>query len=355
MSLPGISVIIPCYNSLPFVLEAVASVLDQADDDVECLVVDDGSQDGSAAAVARKFGSRVGVIRQDNGGPAAARNRGFAEAGRELVCMLDSDDLLAERSLANRREAFAGEPELEMLVGQFETFAGTGLKEIVPQPAAADPFLTAGVLARQGFPHVDTLTFRRAVIQQGLRFDGRFRTAEDYDFWVRAWASLRWRLVAKVLARKREGDHDRATSRRGKLGMYQDQLGVLQKNRPLFHKVFGSDKAWQLAFGRWATDFALVNLLHGQRRSAFRWAAQAIQSLGRRAEKRAGYYVLEACLPPDLYAMLAWMKRRLSRSMPAGAPARAAFAVPEIKGAFAAKWPDVCQASKSLQTAAHST
>ena len=88
--------VIPCYNQARFLGEAIQSVLCQGYTDLEIIVVDDGSGDGTeevASGYARED-PRVRLIRQENRGLAAARNRGLAEAGGEFVVFLDSDDRL---------------------------------------------------------------------------------------------------------------------------------------------------------------------------------------------------------------------------------------------------------------------
>jgi glycosyltransferase involved in cell wall biosynthesis len=102
-----IGVVIPAFNAESFVREAVASVLAQTHTSVECIVVDDGSTDSTAVAVA-EFGDRVRLVRQSNSGVSAARNRGAAETSAQMLAFLDADDCWhperLERGLAFLRE-----------------------------------------------------------------------------------------------------------------------------------------------------------------------------------------------------------------------------------------------------------
>ena len=87
-----LTVVMPLHNAAPWVGDAIASVLANADGLLELIVVDDGSTD-DGAAIAERFGPPVRVVRQPMPGPSAARNAGIAQARGTLVGFLDADDL----------------------------------------------------------------------------------------------------------------------------------------------------------------------------------------------------------------------------------------------------------------------
>lgn len=91
-----ISVVIPVYNAAPYLAECIASILSQLPDDAEVVCVDDGSTDSSLMILTEfaQEDSRVCVIRQDNQGQGAARNRGLAVARGAFVYFADADDAL---------------------------------------------------------------------------------------------------------------------------------------------------------------------------------------------------------------------------------------------------------------------
>jgi glycosyltransferase involved in cell wall biosynthesis len=300
---PSLSVIIPCYNGVRFVCDAVRSVLDQADDSVECLVVDDGSTDDSGDAIKTAFGPRVRIIRQRNSGVATARNRGLSEAAGELIIWLDADDLLAPGTLAGRQKAFVDDPALDMLVGQNKIVdLDTGAEEVSPQRCDRG-YLVQDLLARTNLPHSNILTFRRSAVQRLGGYDAGFRNVDDFDLWLRAWAQLEWRFVREVQSIQRVGTFPSLSRSQSKIAVY-DQVGqALRKNRELMRQTTGDDTAWRLGYSRFAADFALVHLLGGQRADARRWAWRSIARAPIRGEKRAHKYLLESSLPVGLFRL----------------------------------------------------
>src|SRR5215212_10925703 len=96
--MPLVSVIIPAYNAGRTITAAVGSVLAQTFRDYEIVVADDGSTDDTGQCVAR-FGERVTYLRQDNAGPASARNLALRHATGKYVAFLDADDVWLPRKL----------------------------------------------------------------------------------------------------------------------------------------------------------------------------------------------------------------------------------------------------------------
>ncbi len=311
-ALPSLSVLIPCYNGLPFVVETVQSVVDQADDGVECVVVDDGSTDGSADELERRFGRAVRVVRQPNGGPSAARNRALAESQSELVIWLDADDHLAPDTLAARRAAFVDNPQLELHFGQVEVVnIDTGERETTPRPPCDQSYMETALLAHRNLPHLNGVTFRRTALERVGVFDPAFPICQDYDLLIRACAVLCWKFVETVFSYRRVGSFESVTSRRGVLFNYQDVGKVLIKNRNLFRHALGSHRPWQVAYARWATDYSMHLLQHGHRRAACVWALRACALARTKVELRALKCLLEGAAPRSFYAALRDVYRRL--------------------------------------------
>jgi glycosyltransferase involved in cell wall biosynthesis len=88
-----VTVVIPTFNGEKYIVETIASVLNQTHEDLDVLVVDDGSTDSTRDAVRSVSDPRLRIVEQANSGVAAARNRGLAEASGDVIAFLDQDDI----------------------------------------------------------------------------------------------------------------------------------------------------------------------------------------------------------------------------------------------------------------------
>jgi glycosyltransferase involved in cell wall biosynthesis len=198
---PRVSVIIPVYNLAPYLPEAIESALAQTlpPDDVEILVVDDGSTDGSGE-IGRRYAPRVRVLRQENRGLAAARNAGLRATSAPFVNFLDADDRLFPDKLAAQLALFDRRPDAGIVTAGVRYVDAGG----APLPAHGWARVNGAVLSKLvlgnfGPPHA--LLLRRALIVAAGGFDETLPAAEDWDMWLRlARAGVRWALVDRPLA-----------------------------------------------------------------------------------------------------------------------------------------------------------
>jgi glycosyltransferase involved in cell wall biosynthesis len=114
-SAPSVGAIIPAHNAQAYLREAIESILEQSRPVLDCVVVDDGSTDGTAA-LAEEYGPPVRVLRQENRGVAAARNRGAAEVEGALLAFLDADDRWKPDRLKLQLEALGRSAQAEAAV-----------------------------------------------------------------------------------------------------------------------------------------------------------------------------------------------------------------------------------------------
>lgn len=201
--MPRVSVIIPVYNAERMVGTAIGSVLDQTFPDVEVVVVDDGSTDGTGAVVIA-FGPRVRCVRQSNAGPAAARNVGLRHAAGEIIAFLDADDAWEPEFLTEVVGALDRHPSVDV-ASAWATYvddAGCRLPAGLRPRLASDPLAQA--LTEGCFLLLPMLAVRRAALDRVGHFDPGLRQAEDWDLLLRLAASgVRFFSVERILVRKR--------------------------------------------------------------------------------------------------------------------------------------------------------
>lgn len=184
---PRISVIVPAYNVAPFIGEALASLQAQTLTDFEAIVIDDGSTDATVAAISPFLAdARFRLIRTENTGLAATRNRGLAEVQTDFVAMLDGDDRYRPDYLAVMLDRIANDPSIAFLTCDAESFT-TGsdpAERFSSRYAQTEPVTLDGFLG--GRTHVFGLcTLRTATLRSVGGYDPALRAAEDLDLWLR--------------------------------------------------------------------------------------------------------------------------------------------------------------------------
>ncbi|MFL6786013.1 MAG: glycosyltransferase family 2 protein, partial [Sphingomicrobium sp.] len=136
MASPLASVIVPVFNRAGVVGQAVTSLADQTLENIEIIVVDDGSSDASAEVAERAGGQRVRVIRHShNRGIPAARNTGLQAAAGKYIAWLDSDDLARPQRLQRQASFLEKHPEIAFVgssAGRIDSNGRRKRRTIVP-------------------------------------------------------------------------------------------------------------------------------------------------------------------------------------------------------------------------------
>ena len=170
-----VSVIIPVYNGERYLGEAIESALAQDYRPIEVIVVNDGSADNTEA-IAKRYEKDIIYVRQENRGPAAARNRGLHMSHGEFVGFLDADDLWSTNKLTLHLEPMAADPSLEIVLGLSQVMRLQDGNDKVIFKKWHDPILILLFGAA---------LIRRSVFEKFGFFDETLRHSEDTDWFMR--------------------------------------------------------------------------------------------------------------------------------------------------------------------------
>lgn len=213
-----ITAVIPVYNGELYLAEAIESVLDQTHLPDEIIVVDDGSDDGSAA-VAKRFGGPVTYLRQQRSGAGAARNLGVSIAAGTLVAFLDADDLWLPGKTEKQLAVLAADPACDGVFGQVEEFHSPPTDGLAPK---ASPGYLPG-----------TLLIKKSAFDRVGPFVANLKVGEFIDWYSRAQETgLRCPMLPDVVMRRRIHGTNTGIRERDSLNDYARVLkGVLDRRR----------------------------------------------------------------------------------------------------------------------------
>ena len=198
MSPPRISVVTPSYNQGQYLEETLKSVIEQGYSDLEHIVIDGGSQDGTLDVIKRyEHGIAYWTSEKDRG-QAEAINKGLRRATGEIVTWLNSDDLFMPNAL-NRAAHHFEKTDAALIHGKTELF-GYGFDGLVK--GADDDDLEIRYLAGMPFPQPSSF-FRRSVLLEQGYLDESLHYGMDYDLLVRIALNYPIKKVPDILSRYR--------------------------------------------------------------------------------------------------------------------------------------------------------
>jgi glycosyltransferase involved in cell wall biosynthesis len=206
--LPLVSIITPSYNQADFLEQTILSVLEQDYPNIEYLVVDGGSTDGSVEII-KKYAGRIDWwVSEKDKGQADALNKGLARAKGEIVAWLNSDDIYRPGAIRQAVEALHMNPEVGMVYSKLHSIdrAGEVFNTISYKQFDLLDLLTFQIIGQP------TVFMRRAVLQQAGPLDASYNYLLDHHLWLRmlrlapikyvnaTWAAARHHPSAKNVA-----------------------------------------------------------------------------------------------------------------------------------------------------------
>ncbi len=206
---PKVSIVTPSFNQARYLEATLRSVLEQDYPNLEYIVIDGGSTDGSLEILQRYSDRLAYWVSEPDAGQTDAINKGFARATGEILAWLNSDDLYRPGAVAQAVEFLQAHPEVGMVYGDAEFIDEHG--KVIGRFAAAQ---TDYRKLRRGYVHIpqQAAFFRASLWKEVGPLDPSFYFAMDYDLWVRiaavapiryvprTWAAFRLHGDAKTMA-----------------------------------------------------------------------------------------------------------------------------------------------------------
>ncbi|EAW35722.1 glycosyltransferase family 2 protein [Lyngbya sp. PCC 8106] len=232
-----VSVIIPTYNRIYMLEEALKSVLTQEfDGTVEIIVVDDNSSDKTSEIIDHKYPQINLISLKQNGGAAAARNRGLSVAKGKYIAFLDSDDLWEKNYLPTQISALEGKDKCFSVSNIVVWDTVKNEKQIqVLQPNLKQYTSPLHHMMVGNFIHTfSCVIFPQQVLQEVGLLDERIRYGQDAEFFARCFiADYVPILTNKPLVIQRKHDKEQLTDLKNQQDRIKNRLLSIQKNYPL--------------------------------------------------------------------------------------------------------------------------
>jgi glycosyltransferase involved in cell wall biosynthesis len=254
---PRISVIVPSFNSAPYLRQALSSALEQVPRPYEVIVQDGGSTD-ETLDILRSFGERVSWVSAPDQGQSDALNRALTRATGDVILWLNADDLLLPGSLAAATAAFASDASLGFAYGDFDMIDSAGA---LMRRYRSSEYSWERVYARGCYIFSGTLFVRREQLEAVGGYDASLHACMDLDLLLRLDAAGRRKHLGRTIGQFRM----QGASKSSTIGPVFLREGFRVRRRYARH----SPRLWLVAI--WATAWSGLSGATKRFRHSPRW------------------------------------------------------------------------------------
>jgi len=253
---PRFSIIIPTYNYAHTLSRAVSSALEQAGDDYEILIINDGSTDNTATVISelrQKAPTKIRDFSQPNAGAATARNHAIKESRGQFLLFLDSDDALLLNALSILRNVLDARQNAEVVIGAHIKVGENNTEKYCGNPTLptnAEKRFTS-YLEKKLYLAMGATLFARRVFDK-IKFPEQFRSAEDIVIFAQALALFNTvgieEPLVKVYAHPNSLRHDCASAMAVGLRLVDEIFNpaILPKNFMQYRKQYETRRCLSL-------------------------------------------------------------------------------------------------------------
>ena len=190
--MPKVSVLTPIYNGKKYIEKAINSILSQPYKDLESIIIDDGSTDGSGEFIRDKFGDKVRYIYQGNKGAASAVNRGISLSRGNYIAFCDSDDWWLRDKLEKQVKFLEKNQNFGLVYsdaflakdGRLTRKTWLQSRKVLPCSGGKEKCLTP-LFFKNFIPAPLTVLMRKSVIDRVGLFNEKFSSTYDYEYWFK--------------------------------------------------------------------------------------------------------------------------------------------------------------------------
>lgn len=204
--MPKVSIIMPAYNSMPYIKESYESVMAQTYQDFELIITDDGSTDNFAEWSETIDDERVTVLRQQNAGASAARNKGIQIASGEYLAFLDADDIWYSTKLEKQVRLLDDNTNVGLVYTHVLSIDEHGKSRDKEYKYYQEGWVWRELLKENFLVCGSTPVIRAECFNKVGLFDTELKNCNDRDMWIRIARHYQFGVVPEVLVEYRQYD-----------------------------------------------------------------------------------------------------------------------------------------------------
>ena len=246
--LPKISIIIPTLNQARFIEETITSVLTQNYPNLELIVLDGGSSDGTLE-ILKKYSASLTWISEPDKGQVDAINKGLKMVTGEVVAYLNSDDIYTPSTLLTVGKYFSEHPDTQIVTGKCLNMDENGVETRSLIKIYKNFWLKLGIdkcLMVLDYVSQPSTFWRTELIHSIGIFDTEFRNAMDYDYWLRVTRQHKLKFINQYLSKFRI--YPTSITSSNSKAQYEDEMRVASRYatpaQKFLHKIHADISCW---------------------------------------------------------------------------------------------------------------
>lgn len=313
MSDPLVSIIMPVYNGERYISEAIESVLSQTYQNLELIIVNDGSTDNSKTAIESYLQDpRIRYFEQPNAGVAAARNTAIKKSQGKLIGFLDQDDYWHPEKIETQIQYFKKYQDISLVYSDYIIFSELeNSKHRLSDLASFDLGQSDlhSIFIRNRIGVLTVLVKKQCIIDSGL-LDTALKGTDDYELWLRLALDYKFQYIPLPLATYRW--HGNNVSRDDLNMMIEETKAIcsLLSKRPDAYDSLGKITIKSRLFNTYTKIGNLYIWLHKDRHKARQFYFQALQQKPLHVETLKKY--LKTFITPQLSRFIDWQWQKLN-------------------------------------------